>query len=128
MGQSNFTPKHRKASPGRSLNPRQKILNMYDHDWEKYRIKYLALNQKCYSCGDKSTVVDHLVPHQGDEKLFRKTDNHIPLCQICHNKVTALFDRRHRAGINVNPKIQWMNANRFNRGLTFRVKVLPSYP
>lgn len=100
---------------------------MYDSQWEDYRRRYLAINQSCYSCGQRSEVVDHLVPAKGDERLFRKLDNHIPLCKSCHNTVTAKFDRRYRPGDHINQKLQWIANNRLKFDLTFRVKVLPKY-
>lgn len=123
----NFQPKHRKA-PGRTFVGRQSWADMYDTVWEGYTRKYLAINKRCYCCGADANTVDHLVPHQGDAALFKKTDNHIPLCTRCHNKITALFDRRHRTGNPVDNKIKYMNYERACRDLTFRVKVLPTYP
>ncbi len=128
MGQSNYKPSHRRTKVGRSFNGRRAIDMMYDHVWEAYRKRYLEINPRCYACGLKATTVDHLIPHQGDEKLFKKLNNHIPLCEICHNKVTAIFDKKHRAGMPVDNKIIWMQAKRAEKDLTFKVKVLPSYP
>lgn len=128
MGQSNFVPKHRKVT-GRSFNGRRAIDKMYDADWEKYRGKFLAINNECYACGKPSQVVDHLIPHQGDQKLFEKLDNHIPLCIKCHNTATAKFDKNYRAGNPVTDKIQWLNSRRIpgDGHNPKRVKKLSSY-
>jgi 5-methylcytosine-specific restriction endonuclease McrA len=102
---------------------------MYDRTWEAYRKKFLAINNECYACGKPAEVVDHLKPHQGDKYLFEKTDNHIPLCIVCHNTVTSLFDRRYRAGGSISKKIEWLNRKRVP-GIEWnfkRVKVLPEY-
>ncbi|ETR05275.1 HNH endonuclease domain protein [Acinetobacter baumannii UH6907] len=32
-------------------------------------------------------MVDHIVPHRGDDKLFWDTKNHQALCKLCHDKV-----------------------------------------
>jgi 5-methylcytosine-specific restriction endonuclease McrA len=102
---------------------------MYDGGWERYRIRFLRVNPECYACAKKSVVVDHLVPHQGDERLFKKLDNHIPLCISCHNTVTAKFDRNYVAGSPITEKIKWLNQNRMpgDGGNPRRVKVLSSY-
>ncbi len=128
MGQRNFSPKHRSAG-GRKFNGRKHIDALYDGVWEAYRKRFLAINKECYACGRPATVVDHLKPHQGDVVLFKKTDNHIPLCITCHNTVTAKFDMRYREGGSIAPKIEWLNRNRFP-GPDWepkKVKVLPNY-
>lgn len=126
MGQRNFKPKH-SFSSGRSFNHRKSWLVLYDTTWEKYRLKFLGVNKICYSCGEIATVVDHLEPHQGDKTLFEKLDNHIPLCRKCHDTVTAKFDRNWSRGKSITPKISWFSKNRMVKGLTFRIKVLPTY-
>lgn len=126
MGQSNFTPKHRAV--GKAFNGRKKIDSMYDGAWEKYRERFLRINPYCYACGEYANVVDHLMPHQGDERLFKKLDNHIPLCTRCHNTATTLFDRKYRSGNSITPKIQWLSRNRVVGEDRFRkVRVLASY-
>ncbi len=128
-GQRNFAPRHRRESDNRAFNGRKHIEMLYaSANWQQYRAKFLAVNPRCYNCGKRATVVDHLFPHLGCVKLFEKLDNHIPLCESDHNRVTALFDRRYRAGNNVNPKISWFMRNREMNDLTFRLKVLPVYP
>ncbi len=129
MGQKNFKPRHQNNSLSRAFNPRQKILNMYDVAWEKYRARFLKINSDCYACGKKATEVDHLIPHQGDEKLFKKLDNHIPLCVSCHSTVTSKFDRYYRPGNPVTEKIKFLSRNRFptDTWIPTKVKVLASY-
>ena len=122
----NYKPRQ-SQSAGRTFNSRQAQMNLYDPTWEKYRLRYLHHNPTCYACGAKSTVVDHLRPHKGDEKLFRQLDNHIPLCTSCHNRVTALFDKKFAVGGSISSKIQWLGLRRYERGLTEKVKVLPYY-
>jgi 5-methylcytosine-specific restriction protein A len=40
-----------------------------------------------------ATVVDHIVPHRGDERLFwDSVNNWQSLCESCHNRATVLFD------------------------------------
>ena len=40
----------------------------------------------------RATVVDHIIPHKGDQKLFWDTRNWQPLCKPCHDKKTATED------------------------------------
>lgn len=129
MGQSIYKPRHLRGKVGKVFNGRKAIDDLYwTKDWTEYRVRFLDVNPWCYSCGAKATVVDHLTPHQGDEKLFRKLDNHIPLCKHCHDVITASFDRRHRAGNPITKKLQWIARERAKRDLTSRVRVMPSYP
>jgi hypothetical protein len=93
--------------------------------WTKYREKFLAINQKCYSCGHKATVVDHLVAHKGDINLFMKLDNHIPLCDKCHNFITGKFDRGPIQ--KITEKLMFLSSNRQRNNLDFKIKVLPKY-
>jgi len=36
-----------------------------------------------------ATVVDHIIPHRGDERLFWDETNWQPLCKQCHDKKTG---------------------------------------
>lgn len=69
----------------------------YDRTWRKYREKYLIDNQLCVKCLKvgkvlEATVVDHIIPHKGNMKLFWDRKNHQSLCETCHNKKTASED------------------------------------
>lgn len=127
MGQSSFKPK--REAVGRSFNGRAKIDAMYDGDWEKYRARFLKVNYQCYACGSRASVVDHLIPHQGNHELFRKLDNHIPLCVRCHNTVTSQFDRNAKSGVLNLDKVKWLNMRRFptEKWHPRKVKVLAYY-
>ena len=37
----------------------------------------------------RRTVVDHIVPHRGDARLFWDEDNWQPLCKSCHDRKTG---------------------------------------
>lgn len=69
----------------------------YTGVWRKARITYLSSRPLCKLCDDKgivtpATVVDHIVPHKGDQDLFWDTNNWQPLCESCHNSKTASED------------------------------------
>lgn len=40
----------------------------------------------------KATVVDHVVPHRGEELLFWDRSNWRALCKRCHDKKTGCED------------------------------------
>ena len=69
----------------------------YGSAWQKARKQYLAAHPLCARCmADgryvKATVVDHIVPHRGDKKLFWDRDNWQSLCRKCHDKKTWTED------------------------------------
>lgn len=109
----------------RKFNGRAHIDAMYDDAWNKYRVRFLKENPRCYCCGRVATVVDHLKVHRGDERLFKQLDNHVPNCEKCHNSITALFDRHPVQ--KLNDKIKWLQWSRAKNELNFKVKVLPRY-
>ena len=58
---------------------------------------FLADNPLCVHCSASgkvtpSTVVDHIIPHKGDEDLFWEQDNWQALCKSCHDRKTAKED------------------------------------
>ena len=69
----------------------------YDRRWQKARKLYLNAHPLCVHClkegrYTKATVVDHIVPHRGDKKLFWDEDNWQALCKSCHDKKTGCED------------------------------------
>lgn len=108
---------------GRSFNGRLNIDAMYDITWNKFSAAFLRENTRCYSCGAKSEVTDHLIAHKGDWKLFWKVDNYLPLCHKCHNTLTVKFDRYVTQ--KLNEKLLWLKNNRLKNMIDFRVKLIP---
>ena len=41
----------------------------------------------------KASVVDHIIPHRGDAKLFWDESNWQSLCKSCHDHKTMTEDR-----------------------------------
>ena len=65
----------------------------YDSKWKKRRIIFLNKNPLCELCRENgrfttATVVDHIVPHKGDKKLFWDERNWQALCKTCHDRKT----------------------------------------
>jgi 5-methylcytosine-specific restriction enzyme A len=66
----------------------------YGPRWRRARAAYLARHPLCVTCRDAgqlvpATVVDHVMPHRGDQKLFWDEANWAALCKPCHDAKTA---------------------------------------
>lgn len=67
----------------------------YDSRWRSARRRYLRSHPLCMECLRESklspaAVVDHIIPHRGDKKLFWDEGNWQPLCKDCHDKKTGM--------------------------------------
>jgi len=65
----------------------------YDSKWDVERKAFLKANPKCRRCPAQATVVDHIVPHRGDKRLFWSRSNWQPLCQSCHSRWKQSIER-----------------------------------
>ena len=70
----------------------------YDRHWKKARKRFLAAHPLCEKCKEqgrlvKVEVVDHIIPHRGDEKLFWNEGNWQALCKHFHDSKTMTDDR-----------------------------------
>lgn len=72
----------------------------YDTRWDKARATFLKSNPTCTfqvngeTCGRAATIVDHVVPHRGDQKLFWNKGNWAALCVHCHSSRKQSVERR----------------------------------
>lgn len=71
----------------------------YGSRWQKDRKAFLQVHPLCVECMKegkyvKATVVDHIIPHRGDEKLFWDRSNWQPLCKVHHDRKTLTQDIR----------------------------------
>lgn len=66
----------------------------YGGAWEKARKGFLAKHPFCRSCGRFASVVDHIIPHRGDRRLFWDRNNWQPLCTPCHSGAKQRLERR----------------------------------
>jgi len=62
----------------------------YNSVWRSFRNRFLKEHPLCAYCMREdrvttATVVDHIVPHRGDPKLFWAIDNVQPLCKLHHD-------------------------------------------
>jgi len=69
----------------------------YNNEWRKYRLMFLLDHPLCNICQregrlSSANVVDHVIPHKGDQRLFWDVKNHQALCKECHDRKTATED------------------------------------
>jgi 5-methylcytosine-specific restriction enzyme A len=66
----------------------------YGPRWRHARPAYLARHPLCVPCGEAgrlvpAKVVDHIVLHRGNQKLFWDEANWAAMCKPCHDAKTA---------------------------------------
>lgn len=64
----------------------------YDSRWQAARTDYLKAHPTCAECSAPATVVDHVAPHRGDQRLFWDRSNWQPLCASHHSAKTVRTD------------------------------------
>lgn len=69
----------------------------YDARWRKASKAFLRANPLCVRCVAegkyvKATVVDHVISHRGDERLFWDQGNWQAMCKQCHDRKTRCED------------------------------------
>ncbi|WP_211750361.1 HNH endonuclease signature motif containing protein [Paenibacillus sp. Marseille-Q4541] len=69
----------------------------YGSKWRASRLEHLGRHPLCVRCLDKgipiaATVVDHIIPHRGNQKLFWNRKNWQSLCKTCHDTKTVQED------------------------------------
>lgn len=57
--------------------------------WRNLRASFLRRNPLCAHCSrvgvnTQATIVDHIIPHEGDMTLMWSADNFQSLCPTCH--------------------------------------------
>ncbi|MEP3674372.1 HNH endonuclease [Sulfitobacter sp.] len=67
----------------------------YNSAWRTASKAFLKINDRCAwsGCSKPSTVVDHVIPHRGNDKLFWDKSNWQPLCTRCHNSKKQRVER-----------------------------------
>jgi 5-methylcytosine-specific restriction enzyme A len=75
----------------------------YDAQWFAASALFKAHNPFCLGClaiglSTPTEVVDHIVPHQGDNMLFWNEANWQPACAWHYNAIKPTLERQWRAG------------------------------
>ena len=70
----------------------------YGYKWQKARKAWLRKHPLCVMCEKRgyvvlADVVDHIVPHRGDMKLFWDTNNWQGLCFTDHNSIKQKMEK-----------------------------------
>lgn len=79
---------------------RKDYISMYKtKEWWRLRYKQLQMNPLCKFCKEDgfvtaATVVDHIVPHKGDYKLFHDINNLQSLCKLHHDSTKQKQEKR----------------------------------
>lgn len=86
----------------------------YDSRWQKARTGYLRNHPLCAMCTaegrvERATVVDHIVPHKGDMKLFWQSENWQPLCASHHSSDKQILEKsgEQRNKFDGNGRVIW---------------------
>ena len=71
----------------------------YGSRWQKASKAFLREHPLCAECLKRgrytqATVVDHIIPHRGDSRLFWDSGNWQSLCKPCHDRKTGSEDSR----------------------------------
>lgn len=81
---------------------------LYGRRWQKARARYLQRNPLCAMCQrdgriTEAVVVDHIVKHDGDERLFWDESNWQSLCKA-HHDITKQKEEAtgHQIGCDAN--------------------------
>lgn len=82
-----------------------------NYRWQQARLRFLRANPLCAMCLQRSPpvieaadVVDHVLPHKGNEALFWDESNWQALSKSCHDSRKALLDRGDK---KVPPHQSW---------------------
>ena len=79
----------------RPLNARENAtVRGYDARWRAARKRYLRAHPLCLECQRNgktraATIIDHILPHRGNQELFWDQSNWQPLCARHHNEKTG---------------------------------------
>ena len=69
----------------------------YDARWQRESKEFLALPQNQYcacGCGRVANMVDHILPHRGDQRLFWNRANWQPMASSpCHSSRKQRIER-----------------------------------
>jgi 5-methylcytosine-specific restriction protein A len=95
----------------------------YGGRWQKARETYLRQHPLCVDHQRRgyivpATVVDHVVPHRGDQRLFWDKSNWQSLCKTCHDSHKQRIERGGAvvgcdlAGLPVDPGHHWHQQGR----------------
>ncbi|MFZ6801939.1 HNH endonuclease [Undibacterium sp. Di24W] len=98
LDESGFCEAHIKQQRKRTDDRRGSAADRgYGGRWQKARLTFLSRKPLCVECAkadrvELATIVDHVIPHKGDQDLFWDTSNWQSLCKKHHDQKTARED------------------------------------
>lgn len=71
----------------------------YGYKWQKARERFLSLNPLCAYCEKNNrvavaTVVDHIIPHKGNQDIFWDKNQWQSLCAPCHSSIKQIEEKQ----------------------------------
>lgn len=80
----------------------------YGSRWQKARHTFLCEHPLCVMCEaqgrlEPATVVDHIQPHKGDQRLFWDSSNWQALCKQCHDSDKQRLEKSGEARTQFTP-------------------------
>ncbi len=71
----------------------------YGYRWQKARERFLRAHPLCCYCERNgfvtaASIVDHKIPHRGNQELFWDEGNWQALCKACHDGAKAQEEAR----------------------------------
>jgi shikimate kinase len=110
---SSFKPKWKPAPVKRVDYHKPEWSDKYNWTWRKARNVYIAENPLCVMCEAQglltpATVVDHVIPHKGDDTLFWDNNNWQSLCRRHHDRDKRRIENRYGRKLNYSFKPDWL--------------------
>ncbi|RYF29358.1 MAG: HNH endonuclease [Comamonadaceae bacterium] len=92
-----MTPRYSRAEPRDSRQGARQ--RGYTAAWDRARAGFLRLHPHCAECARegliaRATVVDHIIPHRGEQRLFWSQDNWQSLCTSHHSSDKQMKEKR----------------------------------
>ena len=94
---------------GSSMQRKSSSARGYGAAWQKSRASFLRTNPLCIFCKrhgllTPASVVDHIIPHRGNQTIFWDSANWQPLCKLHHDSDKQLIEagKRPRSLIGVD--------------------------
>lgn len=80
----------------------------YNSRWQKARDTFLRRSPLCRMCHEEgritpALIVDHIIPHRGDQELFWDTGNWQSLCKWHHDSVKQAEEKAEGRGGKKSP-------------------------
>jgi len=88
----------------------------YGYRWQQARLGFLRKHPLCVMCAQMTppivtaaTVVNHKIPHRGDQTLFWNRDNWEPLCKRHHDSDAQMREKSGtvRAKFDATGRVVW---------------------